>query len=438
MILITLFISITFNSIYNKEKKRLESIEDIAYKDIITGGNNDKYLSENVFKIINDKEKFAFISLEIVNIKNIVTVIGLNNAKFILKEVYTYLNNILNENEIVIHSYLGEYKLLIKYNDIKELTDRIEKINFYNINENINFIMGIYLIDNLDISFEDMCSYVSIAKEALNNGKCKSKYIVYNKQIHKREVDKLRLEEDIKRAIENKEFKAWFQPKYSRDGKTIIGAEALVRWYKYGSIILPYVFIPICEANGLIKQIDELVFEDVCKNISEWIKNNKNVVPISINLSRSYIDKENFIDDLEKYIYKYNVPREFVNFEITESSLIGNENKLKDIVYILHKKGFNVLLDDFGVGYSSIKAISEVNFDILKIDKSFVDGIGEDKWENIIRYTIIMANKLGMNLVAEGVETEEQYKFLLECNCDMFQGYYFNKPMSFDDFSKLI
>ena len=344
----------------------------------------------------------------------------------------------LDENEIVIHSYLGEYKLLIKYTDVKELFKRLEKINFYNINENIKFIMGVYLVDNLDISFEDMCSYVSIAKEALNNSKGKSKYIVYNKQIHKREVDKLKLEEDIKRAIENKEFRAWFQPKYGRDGKSIIGAEALVRWYKYGSIISPYVFVPICEANGLIKKIDELVFEDVCKNISEWIKNNKNVVPISVNLSRSYIDKENFIYDLEKYIDKYKVPRELIHFEITESSLMGNESKLRDIVCILHKKGFKVLLDDFGVGYSSIKAISEVNFDVLKIDKSFVDGIGNNKWENIIRYTIIMANKLGMSIIAEGIETEEQYKFLLECDCDIFQGYYFNKPMNSDEFSNLI
>lgn len=438
LILIILFIVTLTNTIYNKEKKRFENIQNIAYKDIITDGNNDKYLSENIYKIIKGKGNFAFISLEIVNIKNIVTAIGLNNTKYILKDIYKYLSNMLDDNEIVIHSYLGEYKLLIKYESIKGLFKRIEAINLSNINENLKFIMGIYLIDDSGISFEEMCSNVSIAKEALNNSKCKSKYIIYNKQIHKREVDKLKLEEDIKSAIENKEFKAWFQPKYGKDGKSIIGAEALVRWYKYGTIISPYVFIPICEANCLIKNIDELVFEDVCKNISEWIKNNKNVVPISVNLSRSYIDKENFIDDLEKYIDKYKVPRELIHFEITESSLMGNESKLKDIVCILHKKGFKVFLDDFGVGYSSIKAISEVNFDVLKIDKSFVDGIGNDKWENIIRYTIIMANKLGMKIIAEGIETEEQYKFLLECNCDIFQGYYFNKPMNSDEFSKLI
>lgn len=438
-ILFILLISIIFISLFNKEKRNHKKLKSIAYTDTITEGKNDIFLKNNISNFINKNENLAFISLEIINIKSIVTIVGLKNTEFLLKEVYTYLNNILNNDEIVVHSYFGEYKLFIKYTNIKEFTKRLEDINFQKIDENIKFLMGIYLLDECDVSYEDMCSYVSIAKETLNNNNINNnKYMIYNKKMHKREVDKLRLEEDIKNAIENKEFKAWFQPKYGKDGKTVIGAEALIRWYKYGSIISPYIFIPICEANGLIRKIDELIFEDVCKNIRKWINNNKKVVPICVNLSRSYLNKVDFIDSLQKYIDKYKISKDLINFEITESSLIGNENKLKDIVSLLHKKGFKVLVDDFGVGYSSIKAISYVNFDALKIDKSFIDGIGEEKWEYIIKYTINLANSLGMLVVAEGVETEEQYKFLLDCNCDMFQGYYFNRPMDSNDFSKLI
>lgn len=438
-ILFILLISIIFISLFNKEKRNHKKLKSIAYTDTITEGKNDIFLKNNISNFINKNENLAFISLEIINIKSIVTIVGLKNTEFLLKEVYTYLNNILNNDEIVVHSYFGEYKLFIKYTNIKEFTKRLEDINFQKIDENIKFLMGIYLLDKCDVSYEDMCSYVSIAKETLNNNNINNnKYMIYNKKMHKREVDKLRLEEDIKNAIENKEFKAWFQPKYGKDGKTVIGAEALIRWYKYGSIISPYIFIPICEANGLIRKIDELIFEDVCKNIRKWINNNKKVVPICVNLSRSYLNKVDFIDSLQKYIDKYKISKDLINFEITESSLIGNENKLKDIVSLLHKKGFKVLVDDFGVGYSSIKAISYVNFDALKIDKSFIDGIGEEKWEYIIKYTINLANSLGMLVVAEGVETEEQYKFLLDCNCDMFQGYYFNRPMDSNDFSKLI
>ena len=440
--LITLFVSAVFVIIFNKQRRKFEALKDIAYTDSITKGNNDTYLKNNIYNIINSKNNCAFISLEILNIKDIATISGLKNSKFILNEIYKYLQDMLNEDEIVIHSYLGEYKLILKYNKIKELTKRLDDINLYNINENIKFIMGVYLINDNDIFYEDMCSHVSIAKESLNNNNKRNnknnKYIIYNKKMHQKESDKLKLEEDIKNGIENKEFKAWFQPKYGNDGKTIVGAEALVRWHKYGSIIPPYIFIPICEANGMIKEIDELVFQDVCKSIRKWSKSNKKVVPISVNLSRSYIDKIDFIDSIEKYIEKYKITKDLIHFEITESSLMGNENKLKDVVALLHEKGFKVSVDDFGVGYSSIRTISYVEFDTLKIDKSFVDGIGEEKWESIIKYTIDLAKKLGMDVVAEGIESKEQYEFLLECNCDMFQGYYFNKPMDFNDFSKLI
>ena len=434
-IILIVLISIVFLVMLNKENINNSKFKSLAYVDTITEGKNDIFLRDNISKIINKKDNFAFISLEIINIKNLVNIIGIKNTEFLLKEIYNYLYNMLSKDEIIVHSYFGEFKLILKYKSIKDFTKRIEKINFSNINENLVFKMGIYLVDISDSTFENMCSYVNIAKEALpiNNS-----YMIYNKQLHKRELDKLRLEEDIKFGIENKEFKAWFQPKFGDDGKTIIGAEALVRWYKYDSIISPYIFIPICEANGLIKEIDELVFEDVCKNILKWICEGKKVVPISINLSRRYLNKVDFIDTLEKYILKYNIPKYLIQFEITESSLIENENKLKETIDILHKKGFKVLLDDFGVGYSSIKAISNVNFDTLKIDKSFIDGIGTEKLESIIKYTINLAHNLGMNVIAEGIETEDQYKFLLNCNCSMFQGYYFNKPMDSNSFSKLI
>lgn len=434
-----LLISGIFIIVFKKEKMNYSKLKYIAYTDAITQGKNDIFLKNNIYKYINKKDDFAFISLEIINIKNIVTMIGLKNTEFLLKEVYSYLYNILNKEEIIVHSYFGEYKLLMKYTSVKELTQRLEKIDFSKINDNIKFIMGIYLVDKSNTSYEEMSSYVSIAKETLNNNHNNNKNMMYyNKSMHKSEINKIRLEEDIKNGIKNKEFKAWFQPKYGKDGKTLIGAEALVRWYKYGSIISPYIFVPMCEANGLIKDIDELVFEDVCKNIRRWINDNKNVVPIALNLSRSYLNKANFIYSLEKYIDKYKVPKDLIHFEITESSLAGNEEKLKDIVSLLHERGYLVSVDDFGVGYSSIKAISYVNFDILKIDKSFIDGIGEEKWENIIKYTINLANSLGMATVAEGIESEEQYRFLSDCNCDMFQGYYFNKPMDSENFSKLI
>ena len=419
-----------------QERKNYKDLEKIAYTDNVTGGKNDSYLKNNIFDLIKDKGSFAFISFEITNIKIMITLLGIKNTENMLKKIYTHLEETLRKDEVIVHSYLGEFKLLIKYSELIEIIRRIEKINFDEINSNVKFIIGIYLIDDSASSYEDMCSYVNIAKETLNIKN--NYYMIYNKQMHKKEIERIKLEEDIIEGIAKKEFKAWFQPKYGEDGKTIVGAEALVRWYRDSDIILPYVFIPMCEANNLIKEIDELVLEDVCKNLRKWIDEGKKIVPISINLSRSYLDNVNCIDKLDKYMNQYNIDKKLVEFEITESSLIENEERLKQIVASLHEKGYKVLVDDFGIGYSSIKSISCVDFDIMKIDKSFIDEIGVEKWEDIIRYTINIASTFGMSVIAEGVETKEQYDFLLKCNCRIFQGYYFNKPMDSSSFSHLI
>lgn len=427
--------SLSFIILILKNKKTNDLFKLIAFTDDITGGKNDFFLKNNVSKMINKKGNFAFVSLEIINIKSIINLIGFKNTQLLLKDGYNYVAQFLNKDEVVVHSYLGEYKLVLKYNDTQELIKRIENINPNKINKNIDVKIGIYLIDRADIKFEEMFSYVNIAKESITEN---PKYAIYTEEMHRKEFNKIKLKEDIKQGIENKEFKAWFQPKYGKDGKTITGAEALVRWYKCDSIIFPNIFIPICEVNGLIKDIDELVLEDVCQNLRLWINQNKKVVPISVNLSRNYLDKIDCINRLEEIINKYSVPKELIQFEVTESSLVGSEKKLKETIYTLRDKGFKVLLDDFGVGYSSIKTIAEINFDTLKIDKSFVDGIEEERWENIINYTIALSKNLDMNVVAEGIETEEQYQFLLNSNCDVFQGYYFNKPMDAGAFSKLL
>ena len=427
--------SLSFIILISKNKKTNDLFKLIAFTDDITEGKNDFFLKNNLDKIINKKGNFAFISLEIINIKPIISLLGFKNTQFLLKEAYNYIAESLNKDEVVVHSYLGEYKLVLKYNDEAELIKRIETINLNEINKNIDVKIGIYLIDRADIKFEEVFSYVNIAKESITDH---LKYAIYTEEMHKKEYDKIKLEEEIKQGIANKEFKAYFQPKYGKDGKTIIGAEALVRWNKDGLIISPYVFIPVCEVNGLIKDIDELVLEDVCQNLRLWINQNKKVVPISVNLSRNYLDKINCINRLVKIINQYDIPKELIEFEVTESSLVGNEKKLKETIDTLRDKGFKVLLDDFGVGYSSIRTISEMNFDTLKIDKSFVDGIGEERWENIINYTIALSKKLDMNIIAEGIETEEQYQFLINSSCDVFQGYYFNKPINSDEFSKLL
>ena len=168
------------------------------------------------------------------------------------------------------------------------------------------------------------------------------------------------------------------------------------------------------------------------------MKQEKEVVPISVNISRAYLENSEVVEYLKNTVDRYQVPSKYVQLEITESSLIENEKALEEMIQRMHKIGFRVLLDDYGVGYSSLKSINSMNFDTLKIDKSFIDTIGTPKGSSIVRHTVALASSLGMKSVAEGVETEEQYRFLNQCGCDEIQGYYFSKPLPAKEFELLL
>lgn len=420
---------------YFSIKKSHTELKKVAYLDPITNGKNDIFLKNNLKKILNKKDKFAFISLEAANIKSLVSILGYSNSQYLLKGLYDFIEGRLNEGECIVHSYFGEYKLIVKYHTVNELKKRLEEFMDYRKQISVEFKGGIFLIEDLNIGFEEMCAYVNMAKENLTKN---NTYGFYNKEVRKNAINRVKLEEDIKNGILNDEFKAWFQPKCGPDGKTIVGAEALVRWYKYDSVIAPYIFIPVCEASGLMEKIDTLLLEDVCRKLRIWMNHQKKVVPISVNLSRSYLNSTDCVDRLQKIISKYSIPNYLIEFEITESSLSENEDKLKEIIDKFHENGFQVLLDDFGMGYSSISAISRMNFDVMKIDKSFIDGIGTQAGEDILKYTIQLARSFEMDIVAEGVETTEQYEFLCQHDFDQLQGYYYSKPLSAKDFSKFM
>ena len=429
LLVISIIIFISYIQIKRMNKKILES----SFVDTVTSGKNDIYLKYYLHKNKENAENFALIDLEICNINKLISTLGIVKVQSIIKEKYYSIESTLKADEIITHGNLGRYKLLLKYTTTKSLLTRVEELN--NINSGINWIIGIYFIESKEVSYELMHAYVSIAKGNLLPGK---NYGIYTKVLQEKESERVQLEKDIDKAIKNQEFKAWFQPKYASDGKTLVGAEALVRWYKKETIVSPYVFIPMCESNGSIKEVDTIIFESVCLNIKEWMKQGKKPVPISINISRQYFNDLSFIPHLENVMHIYNIPRNFIEFEITESATMENADDLKRVIDTLHDKGFKVSLDDFGIGYSSIKTMADFHFDTIKIDKSFIDGIGNKQWEDVIKYTINLAKQLNANVVAEGVENKEQYEFLASCDCDIFQGYYFGKPMKTEDFMKLL
>lgn len=449
---ITVFVAFSAFSliiyIINKDKKAKENLKEVAYKDNFTGLYNKNYLKEIVnSRYLKRKDlKSAVVVLNIKNFKLINELYGLEAGDSLIKKIALLLKeNKKDKDEIVAHNNADEFVALYFYKNKEELEKRLKnisnKIKNVSYSENKMFLdiyIGICEITNLENGFEKLYNYANIAKNT-NKKLSEGLFTYYNKELAENELNEKKLENEIKEGILNKEFKAWFQPKYDCQTKEIVGCEALARWYKKdGKVYFPNEFIEISENRGLIKDIDKLLFEDVCLNINEWKKRGLKLMPVSINVSRAYLNNIEIVYDLREILNKYNISTEYIQLEITESSLVSNEKMLDKIIREMHKCGFKVSLDDFGVGYSSLNSISNLKFDTLKIDKSFVDAIGSINGNYILKYSIELGRNLGMEVLVEGVESEEQYEFLKENNCNTIQGYYFSKPLDKNSFEKLL
>ena len=243
--------------------------------------------------------------------------------------------------------------------------------------------------------------------------------------------------EDIKLALKNNELTAYYQPQYDTINGQMKSAEALVRWIKPdGTVISPFFFIPVAEESDLIMEIDWYVTEIVCKTLVK--QNMMPQFPISVNYSRRHIQEENFAEKLTALVDKYDLPHPLIEVEITESAMIGNEDKLLEWIMSIRSAGFKVAIDDFGSGLSSLQFVKDVPADVLKIDKSLLSHNCEDEKERIVLESIFtFAHRLNINTVAEGVETKEQLGFLRSCDCNRIQGYLYARPMPEEEYLKL-
>lgn len=253
----------------------------------------------------------------------------------------------------------------------------------------------------------------------------------------KREVE---ITSYLSTAIEKGEFKVYYQPKIATSTLKVIGAEALIRWQKPdGKFIFPDEFIPLIERSGQIVEVDYFVYREVFKFLAQRLKENKEVVPISVNVSRVHLNKMGILAYVKSLFEEYKVPPDLVEFELTESIYIENTEKALELVEGLHKMGTKVSMDDFGSGYSSLNLLSKLPIDIIKLDKVFLkESTLQENDKIIISCVIEMARKLRITSLCEGVETLEQSDYLAQIGCEIQQGYYFSKPIPQADFEKFM
>ncbi|MFN6461047.1 MAG: EAL domain-containing protein [Nostoc sp. DedVER02] len=261
----------------------------------------------------------------------------------------------------------------------------------------------------------------------------RAKYHVFNPAMHQEAIELLELENDLRRAVERQEFVVYYQPIISLTTGRISGFEALVRWqHPVRGLVAPTEFIPVAEETGLINAINTWVLKSACNQLSIW--QNHPVTPepltISVNLSARLFLQPNFVEQIDRIIYETKINPEYLELEITESVIMENTNAIKMIFQQLKKRKIKLIMDDFGTGYSSLSYLHSFPLNALKIDKSFVKRMQDNK-ENmgLVPAMIGIANSMGMSAIAEGVETQEQLSLLRSLNCNFAQGYLFSEPL---------
>lgn len=444
----------TFGSIIDiTERKKLEEeMRYMAYHDLLTGLPNKSLFMEQLKETINysknNNNVGSVIFVDIDNFKIINDTLGHDYGDLLLKIVAQLLNFCIEDYGMLARFGGDEFLILIpniKNEDrIKELCNNILE-NFRNpfeVNEKqvyCSLSMGICLFNG---NSGDVNEIIKNADTAMYNSKNNGKntYSFFHESMLNSILRKKVIDNALRNALINNEFELYFQPQVSAKTRNIEGVEALLRWNSSElGMVGPNEFIPVAEETGLILKIGEWVINSACKQAKEWKEKGYKFGTMSINISPIQIGKEYLVDLINKALEDNKLlPRE-LEIEITEWTLIKSIEEKSEILKNISKSQVKIAIDDFGKGYSSLNYLTKLPINTLKIDKSFVDMITEKKsYFAIVECIIQLANRLNYNVVAEGVENEEQYTILRNLGCDLIQGYYFSKPLPKKDFEKML
>ena len=298
---------------------------------------------------------------------------------------------------------------------------------------------GYYMIPEATESATDVMDRISTAYQ-LAKSVYKRPFLFYDDEIMQHQTHVKEIEMMFPSAIENEEFKVFYQPKTQLNNYQLAGAEALCRWFRNGKVISPGEFIPVLEGSKAICTLDFYMLDHVCRDIRRWLDEGREAVKVSVNLSRLHLGDEDLLESILRIIDKYKVPHHFIEIELTETTTDVDYKELKKIVYGLREQDISTSVDDFGVGYSSLNLIREMPWNVLKIDKSFLPTQEEENNDpskvKMLRHIITMSQDLGLECSVEGVETAEQVKLLKDCKCYLAQGFYFDRPLPVKEFEQ--
>ncbi len=443
MIIVALFLSFSFR-FWNIN----QSIKKAAYYDELTGLPNLTKFRLDLAKVLknNPTKPYSVVKIDINNFKAVnelydfavgdkVLCAFADTGKYAKSVEKSHFAARIGGDEFIMCAGNGFLERL------SELTSEYESFFKHSVPElfghRLDFRYGRYNIKPGENDVDDIISKVVIAHGIAKTRPGNDVWDYeddYRAQILKRVAITNRMEE----AMQNGEFIPYLQPKIRLSDNKLMGAEALVRWIgSDGKTIYPNDFIPIFEENGFITRLDRHILEYVCRQLKSWESQGYDVVPISVNFSRLHFSKTDFIDEIIEIVDSHGLNRNLIDVELTETILGKDEKLVLFLLSEISKAGFNVSIDDFGSGYSSLGLLKNLNAHTLKLDRSFFLGTEDTENGNLVIDGIIkLAHNIGLDIVAEGVETADQVEFLKDVDCDSVQGYHYSKPLPIEEFEK--
>lgn len=419
-----------------------------AFVDSLTGADNLNRMASIFPQRLRDLQENAALAIfDILKFKAINDMLGYERGNVVLKRVAYLLQGNLLPGECFCRSTADNFVLLLKFKDRRELRTRLGGLATL-IRRNCTVSDSCIMVDGAfgvyELKKDPVPFYIALdrAHLALDNAKRSSTDTIqfYDEKDRHRILTERRLENTMEQALETGAFTVVLQPKFDFKTGHMEGAEALVRWNQAErGLVRPDDFIPLFEKNGFILKLDMFILQRVAQLLRSWREKGWKQVPVAVNFSRLHLNDSRYIAQMLSTLQKYDVSPSLIEVELTENVILSNWELAQSVIRGLHTNGFSVAMDDFGSGYSSLNVLKSLQFDSIKLDKEFLSDCDQNKTaKQVIQGAVDMIKAVGAQVIAEGVETQEQANFLRGIGCDLAQGYYFSRPLVVEDFEKLL
>lgn len=428
-------LSISFN-------KMLDYLLGLSYRDWRTGLLNaegfDRYaavcLRENTGAA---PDSYFILSVNINDFRHYNSLYGWQKGDELLQKVANFLREKCAPGELCARLYADRFVCLLRGESPGSVSERLN-VNSSGKWEGTTsrtylFRQGVYEITDPSFTVREMRQRAAFACASIKDDPLHAS-VSFDEKMQKIYQQGQMVLRDFEEALQQHRFVVYYQPKVDLRQDKITECEALVRWqYNESELVPPGSFINMLESNGLITALDCYVARQVCEQLRQGLDKNQPVVPVAVNFSRVHLLDNDFVSHLQEILKEYNISTKWFQVELTETAMYDNKEATLRLMRNLHQAGFSVAIDDFGSGFSSLNFLKNIPFDVLKIDKMFLDDFNNGKTRYLLEDILSIARHFNLKTVAEGVELKEQADFLKQYGCDMIQGFYYYHPMPFTD-----